>query len=140
MKDLKEALINKNSIKRAHTGEFLADAKNFKLSDLKEGYILIARNGDLYAYFPIYDVRELFISKLRTVQSEHVFVRYTGEGEGYVYMEDASYSDFPHNKYSSNRDFISVYTNEKFNGKDTYSIDEVKKYIKNLPTIIATIK
>lgn len=139
MKDLKEALINKNTIKRAHTGEFLADAKNFKLSELKEGYILIARNGDLYAYFPVYDVRELFTTKLRSVKSEHVFVRYKG-GEGYTYMDEASYLDFPHNKYSSDRDFISVYTNEKFNGKDTYSIDKVEKYLKNLPTIIATIK
>jgi len=91
MRPLK-ALISKNTIHRAHINSW-SPAYNFKLDDLKEGYLIHTENGLCYTYARTKIAGKL-INPNFTSRCDYVFVRYD-EKNGIKWNGVNDYKDFP---------------------------------------------
>ena len=131
---LKEAFINKSNLHKVSistTG--WKDALGISIDDLKEGNILLVRNGNLYVYCPVKVASPLFTSNIDE-EYDYVLVREddTKLLYSYCYMELSSFIHFPKNKYSKDRDIVKIYPKEK-HFKNT---KELKAYINEIDNIV----
>jgi len=135
MRPLK-ALISKNTIHRAHVSGKWSPASNFKLDDLKEGYLIHLENGFCYTY-----VRTSIASKIINSIStpcDYAFIRYDNNHD-IGWNDIKSYKNFPYNKllHQFNADY--VYAKEvNFKNSDelkAYLTDEVPEILKKLKTV-----
>ena len=132
MRPLK-ALISKNTIHRAHTSGEWSPAYNFKLDDLKEGYLIHTEGGVCYMYVKVSTAGKL-ISPNFTLRDDYFFIRYDGKF-GMKWNDIVDYKNFPNHTVPL---FTVDYVYDKeVNFKDTkelatYLIHEVPEILKKL--------
>ena len=129
MKPLK-ALISKKTLHRAHVSGKWSPASNFKLSDLKEGYLVYTKNGLCYVYAKTSMASKIVYSI--STQYDYVFIR---NDRGWNKINN--YENFPYNRSTYLFDIEYVYA-EEVNFKNS---DELEAYlIYEIPEILKKLK